>query len=794
MKYSYKWLKELSATQNDPIGLADSVMMHSFEVEEVLQPPEHLRKVVVGEILEVKAHPNADKLSLALVRVREGEGPLHIVCGAKNIAAGDKVPVALPGVTLPGGLTIRETSIRSELSQGMLCAADELGLGDDHGGIYQLPRDVSIGLSIAEAAGISDDSVLDITILSNRGRDALSHVGLAREIAAIEGRDFSYEYDRSVFERASKPLLEVSIEDPNLCKRYACAIMKNVSVGPSPQWMRARLEACGMRPINNVVDVTNYVMLEMGQPMHAFDADLIMSAQKDRLPISVRIAKDGETMTLLDGNPMNLGSENLVIANDRDVLAIAGVMGGLHSGITEKTATIMLESAWFDPVRVRRSRKALGIATESSYRFERDVDPDLAGVALARAIALLRSIAGAEVADAIDWYPKPEEPVSIVLDVEGTSRLLGRDIESEEVLAILNRIGCQTSQTGERIYDVRVPSWRKDLRYQADLIEEVGRISGYERIAAIPLPVPMIGTRPDPTLKCEDDIRTALISLGMDEVFTYSFYAKSNAELCSLDLSRHYSLQNPMNPSQELIRASLFPNVLRKASDNLRYFDEVSIFEVGKAYEYPGEGDPVEKRETVLLRILHREETEGATFFDLKGLVESSLERIAGTSPEFRPIGDSPEMFHPARCARIFLGKSECGVLGEVHPSVARKMGISRRIALCRLDIPMIVSSLCRVQQYSAIERFPVVERDISIAIQPKTYQRTVETAISASGGPNLRDVRLFDDFRKDGQRSLAYHLCFSSGERTLAGAEVDESMQAIFSALEEQGMHARTT
>lgn len=800
MKYSYQWLRDISQTTKSVDEVAYLLMAHSFEVENIERAPDYFWQVVVGEILEVKKHPDADKLSLCKVRVSQERDPLAIVCGAKNIAVGDKVPVALPGTTLPSGMMIAESVIRGERSQGMLCASDELGLGNDHSGIVQLPRKAVIGMPIADVLG-KNDSVLDIKILANRGHDALSHVGMAREICACERRNTPYEFlplPEILSQHGKDKNLRVSIEEATLCKRYVGVVLENITVGPSPEWMCRKLESCGMRSVNNVVDITNYVMLELGQPMHAFDFVRAAGSNDSQVNIHARHAREGETLRLLDGREIQLDERDVVIANQQSPMALAGIMGGEMSGIHEQTTSIVLEAASFHPSYIRASCQRHALATDSAYRFEREPSVELTVLAVARALELLQEITDARAVALVDTYPKLQTPKTIAFDVSSVEKLLGRLILPEDACKTLEYLGCKVSPSeSEKVqnhFDVVVPWWRLDLVTSQDIVEEIGRIVGYETIVPTPLHVTLSVASRNSLLKLEDAMRKELFSLGVDESLTYSFYARAQAHLFSLPEEEHFSLRMPMNSEQELVRASLVPNVMKKLKENLRRSETLALFEIGKTYRFLGNNESVrESRECVIAVAIEKDASDAKTFFSLKGLVESLIDRVVGQKISVQEKTQHDSYFHPTRSGTLFLMDREIGAIGEIHPLVCKKLNILKRVALCRLDMH-IIDTLVEARQFSYAHpsQYPAVRRDISVLVPHKTMMLKVRDSILISGGSLLVESELFDDFTKDGNRSLAFHLSFQSPDRTLSGAEVDEAMEKIFLALEKENMRAR--
>ena len=564
--------------------LADNLMLHSFEIEGI-EKLENLKDVVVGEIMEISKHPNADKLRIAKVNI--GKEVLQIVCGAPNIEVGQRVPVALVGAKLPAsplggskGFEIKEAEIRGVKSFGMLCAEDELGLGTDHSGIMILKKNAKLGQPIAKIFGLDDVSI-EIDVLANRGHDALSHVGMAREIAALEGKKVEYDYDGLGVAKKKTEALLIEVKDKNLCPRYVGAVMKGITVEDSPQWIQNRLKMSGIRPINNIVDATNYVMLELGQPMHAFDFDKISDGQKAN--IIVRKAAKGEKLKLLDESVKELGENDIVIANEKEPIALAGVMGGLGSGVSKNTKRIVIESANFNASSIRRTRMRLGIISDAALRYEKDIDSNIAEKAMARIIEILEHTAGAELEGVKDVYPKKVNPWKIKLRLDYANKLLGETVPAGTVKKILRSLDLKVAGSGKNI-SVGIPTFRLDLRTEEDLIEEIGRIYGYEKIKSR---APLVSLQP---AKINEKrifarlVKDVLVSQGFSEMYNYSFYSQRDANLAQLGSLKHLELENPANPDQALMRVSLVPNILKNTRENLKYFREFEIFEIGRVY------------------------------------------------------------------------------------------------------------------------------------------------------------------------------------------------------------------
>jgi phenylalanyl-tRNA synthetase beta chain len=794
MKYSYNWLKELSLTKLSPEKAAELLTMHSFEIEGLEKSNDSLNGVVVGEILEITKHPNADKLQIAIVETHCNASlqKLQIVCGAPNIAVGQKVPVATVGTILPGNFEIKEAEIRGVKSFGMLCAEDELGLGKDHAGILILDKKAKVGEPAQKYLGINNDSVLEIKVLPDRAHDILSHVGVARELAVLEKKKFSYAFDELILPAKKSQKLKVEIQDKDLCKRYIGAVMENVVIKESPQWLKDRLEICGLRPINNVVDATNYVMLELGQPLHAFDFDKLSELSSgapelssDRAQIVVRRAEKNEKMTLLDDSEIKLSENNLLITNGKTPLALAGIMGGKDSGINENTKTIVIEAASFDAVNIRRTRTALGLNTDSSYRFEKDLDPNLTEKAMVRIIDILEHIADGKVEGIADVYPKKISPWTVKLDLGYVNQLLGEKVPEKELLSILNLLGIKTKKA--KMLDCLIPTYRLDLRTQEDLIEEIGRVWGYEKIVPRPMIAEVLPAKLNEQVFFERKMQDVLAGLGFDEVYNYSFYGADDLKKTGLSENEHLQLANPMNPEQEFVRAYMVPNILKNVRENLKNFSEISIFEIGKCYLLKN-SEPIEARNLILAKVLDPVKSpagdNGAgTFYDLKGTMEDLFEAFNIKNVQFLEIEKSGTILNQGRTAKIVVGEKVVGFIGEVNRTICANYKISKRLAVAEINLEVLRGVAKNLTKYQPINKFPVVSRDISMVVPNAVKYAEIETLVKKTGGELVNNILLFDRF--EAKNSMAIRIEMSAKDRTLESAEIDAVMEKIVLILE---------
>lgn len=783
MKFSYNWLKELSGTEKSAHDIAKLLLTHAFEVEEIIDQAANLSHVVVGEVLTKEKHPDADRLNVTTVNV--GTEELQIVCGAPNVAAGQKVAVALVGAVLPGDFTIKKSTIRGVESNGMICAEDELGLGKDHEGIMVLPEDAPVGESFSSYIGL-DDVILEIDVLPNRAHDALSHEGMAREIAALEGRTVDYT-TQSV---DATPGIDVQI-DTAKCARYAGVTFSDVKVGPSPQWLSTRLRALGHQSINNVVDITNYVMLETGQPLHAFDRKVV-AGENETHSIVVRQAQTDEKIVLLDDTELTLCDADIAITNGKDILALAGVMGGKHSGISDTTTEIVLEVASFDASSIRKTKSRYKLDTDAAFRYERDLDPNLVTHALERATQLFRELAGARVDGRTDIYPTPVQPWDVTVSHTEIEQLLGVTISSDEIKSLLTPYGIAVKSDKEML-SCTIPTLRRDIHTSADLAEEIGRAYGYDKIA----PQALVENVQSPEINeqryFERRTKDLFTRQGYDEVRSYSFYSTDDALAIGLDPERHVSLLNPMSSEQALMRRAIAVGLLRASAKNTSYADETYLFELGRFYTPTDGGLPEEK--LMLGASVTSKATDGTQFYELKGAVSTYLDQLGLTDYYFDDVfsenANDALHFHPSRRAFIKAPDGTTfGVIGEMSKSAHKYFGIKKaRTTLCEVDLTILLGLVSSANDFQPLPKFPSVMRDVSLIVGEYERVADVERILFDAGGELLRDVDLFDLYinPETQERSMAFHFIFSDAERTLTSAEVDTVMKKIITAVEEE-------
>ena len=797
------------------------------------------RNVVVGELLSVEKHRNADRLSLTRVRIGDGE-PLDIVCGATNIAAGQRVPVALPGAVLPGDRRIERTEKMGVVSNGMLCSGDELHLTGDADGILILPPDAPIGMGLTELYG---DTVLDVDVKPNRG-DALSLVGLAREVAAITGAAIRWpttdpiEDDRDVTE-----LLQVAVDDPAWCPRFVGRWVDGVAVGPAPDRVQMRLRAAGQRPISNVVDVSNYVMLELGKPIHTYDADGIAEVG-GRRRIVVRRARSGERLETLDHVERDLDPDTLVIADDSGPVGIAGVMGGAASEVGDATTRVIVESAIFDPIAIRRTGQRYGLRSEASLRFEKGQEFRLARIGADRAARLVAEWAGGSVAHGrVDTAPAEPDRARVVFRPDRVNRLLGTRLPTADQRALLARVGVDTAEPdaaastdpiiavagpprplsvdaapGEETVVAVVPTWRRDIAIEADVSEEVARIAGYETIPPILPDTPMPAYRHSP-LALRDLVRSTLAGVGLTETVSHALVSPRLAETFRWSaevapvadsvpaIGRPIHVTNPLSADHSVLRPALVGSLVGIVSTNVRRGrEDVEIFEIGKGYGQDGEVTREWWRLGLAITGAWEEPSwnrprRPADLDDAKGVIELVCRRLGFTSPTYAPLHGEP-LLHPGRAARVAATKDGVtalsGVVGELHPTIADDVDVrGSRLVVAELDVRGLSGGYPADVHAEAPPRHPAAERDLAIVVREATAAASVEEAIRGAGGRELRAVALFDIYRGvplvGDEKSLAWRIRFQADDRTLTDAEIEAAVAAISAAVRAIGGRIRT-
>lgn len=794
MQISLNWLKEYVDIEVPVDELAHQLTMLGLEIEAISRPGEEIHDVYVGRVLAIEPHPDADKLVVCKTDTG-GDTPLQIVCGASNMQEGDMVPTAVVGATLPGGFKIGRRKMRGIESQGMMCSAKELGLGEDHSGLMILPQDLPLGEDVKPLLGL-DDVVFEIEVIPNRG-DWASMIGVARELAALYGKPLRIpEITLPEAGPAADALSSVTIEDPEKCPRYIGRVLRNVQAGPSPQWLATRLIAAGQRPINNIVDITNYVLLETGHPLHAFDYDKLHENR-----IVVRCAKPGETIRTLDEEQRTLAEDMLVIADAEAPQAVAGVMGGADSEVGEGTARIFLESAYFNPVSVRRTSRKLGLMTEASQHFQRGADPEMAVYAINRAAALMHELAGAEVAEGLlDEYPNPLEVREVRLRYTQTNRLLGADIAPEFQRDALEKLAFESiSQDGQGVA-VRVPTWRHDVTLEADLIEEIARLYGYNNI---PVTLPRV-RQSEMVFAPEENVlrrlRKYLVGLGLTELLSWTFSSPEAVREAGLDGAYldMVALDNPLSERQATMRSTLLPGLLATAAHNFnRGVFDISAFELGPAYHPAGAGEL--PTQTPCLGILLAGAPEPAhwsrgarqaDFYDLKGLAEAVFE-FFGVHEGVEWARSELALFQTAQAADIALGGTVIGHCGRVANAVRKVNDIEHPVYLAELKLEPLLARDYAIPQFEAVPPFPPSLRDMAVLVDQSVPAGALLHTAAKAGGNLLKTAEIFDIYTGEqvpaGKKSVALSLVFQSQERTLTDKDTQKSWNKILKQLEKQ-------
>lgn len=790
MKVPVSWLKEYVTFEASPAEIADRLTFSGIEVEGIRTVGGTFDGIVVAEVVQIAPHPKADRL--VLCDVADGREVLRVVCGARNFAVGDKVPLARVGARLPGGMEIKEAKLRGELSRGMLCAEDELGLSDDHSGLMLLPRHLAPGTPLAEVAG-PPETVLDLEITWNRP-DCLSIIGIAREIAALFGA--TLRLPEVGYPEAGQPVssrIRVFVDDPLGCPRYTARYAEGIRLGPSPAWMQKRLTLCGVRPISNIVDVTNYVMLETGQPLHAFDYRLLTDQT-----IRVRRAQPAETMATLDGVPRPLTPEMLLIADAVRPVAVAGVMGGAGSEIRDSTDTVLLESACFNQASIHATSQALDLATESSHRFERGVDVESVDWASRRAMRLmLETGGGAAACGVVDVYPgRPAQRQVRYRFARGRS-LLGVDIADDRAVQILSSLGLAVGSRSAEECLVQVPGFRPDIELEADLIEEVARIHGLDRVPAATPRAVIVPDANDRPARAAQAVRGALVGLGLSEILNYSFVSAGLLDRFDPgDAAGRIVLPNPVSADHGVLRNALLPQMVETLGRNLaRQNETAALFEMGRVY-LRGAGGELGERERLCIGLMGRAGRLGwdvrrpcepeEMFLWIKGLVVEFCQAQPVADLALRPIRHPA--FEDGWCLEAASAGERLGVLGLVRRALREEWRLSGPVGVAELELGDILRKPPAVPAVSPLPAYPSVARDLALVVGEDVKHEDVLRTVWAKAPKELIHVHLFDIFRSpalgEGKKSLAYEFVYRSMERTLTDEDVNQYNGNMIEAL----------
>ena len=801
MNLSRKWLNEFVEIDAGDRDFAEAMTLSGSKVELTHDMGGEIKNVVVGKVLSQVRHQNSDHMWVCQVDAGKGE-PLQIVTGAQNVKVGDLVPVALDGSLLPGGKEIKAGMLRGELSNGMLCSFQELGLDQRDfpsaypDGIWILSDDpeltgLTVGEDIRTAVGL-DDHVVEFEITPNRP-DCLSVIGLAREASA------TFDVPMTLHEPVVKgggegvlpELLDVETPDPELCPRYTARMVRNVKIGPSPKWMRERLRAMGVRPINNIVDITNYVMLEYGQPMHAFDYRYVNGGK-----IIVRRAAEGEKLTTLDGKEHTLTANHLVIADEGRAVGLAGIMGGLNSEIAEDTADVVFESACFDGTCIRKGALSLGMRTEASAKFEKGLDPMNTLPAVNRACELVELLGAGEVVDGvIDILNNVPQPRTVLMEPDRVNDLLGTELDPVYMYQLLERVEIHTEKRNfpNGPAPVVIPSWRGDVKEMADLAEEVARFYGYNNIPTTLMRGQTTLGGYSPEQRLEQKLGAVCRSCGYDEIITYSFISPTWYDKIGWPADdfhrKSFKILNPLGEDTSIMRTTALPSMLDILARNYNYRNkDVRLYELGRIY-LPGHEDGLANEAKVLTLGAYG---EGFDFYDLKGVVEAILKDIRAEEVHFETPDELPGAvsYHPGRCAAVWAGSDCLGILGQVHPNVSKAFGVDGELYCAELSFDELMNAQGAGAEYVPLPKFPSVTRDIAVVCDEAVTVGKLENAIRRGAKGLLKEAALFDIYRgkgvTEGKKSVAFNLVLRADDRSLTAQEADEDVRSILAALEQ--------
>ncbi|MSV25670.1 phenylalanine--tRNA ligase subunit beta [Selenomonas sp. WCA-380-WT-3B 3/] len=804
MQVSIKWLNDYINFNETAEELADKYTMAGVSVENVIRADAGLDKVVTGKIEQIEPHPDSDHLQICQMNVGAGEC-IQIITGAQNVREGQIVPVAMIGAHLPNGLHIKKGKLRGLPSNGMLCSAEELHMDltkltdEQKNGIYILPPDTPVGVPAKDVLGL-DDVVLEFELTANRG-DCFSVLGLVREAAVLTGNVPHYPdiQVREDDEAAAADLIKVDIEATELCNRFSARVIRNVKIGPSPEWMQQRLEGAGIRSINNVVDVTNFVMIELGQPMHAYDYDEIKGHH-----LTARVAEAGENLHTLDDSSRVAKGTELVIADEEKPAGLAGIMGGLETEVTEKTTTVVLEAASFNGPNIRRTSRACGLHSEASGRFERGVDVSNTPRALDRACQLLQDMGACTVTKGVvDVYPAPKPQVRIDFTVDEINRRLGTQLPGSKMIDILERLGFGVRETASGAYQAVVPSWRNDCTYMEDLSEEISRIYGFDNIPSTTPFGRMMQGRQSLRRNFIDRIKHVLAGLGMTEELSFSFTNTDMLDkMCvpsDSKLRRAIPIMNPLTDEYPLVRTSLLTSIMENAVRNFsRKNTDIRIFDVAPVF-YP-KALPVTEQPDEVIRLAGlitgrrhpvgwNQSNEMVDFYDMKGIVEELFRAlsISGCTVE---AGEHFAM-HPGKTALFKKGREVIATVGELHPAVAANFGIKQKVYLFEMDVETLMKYTAKNFHYKSLPKYPAIARDLAIVVDEDAAASDIEAVIARNGGAYFKGVTLFDVYTGEhvaaGKKSLAFNLQFQSSDKTLTDEEADAGFQSILEAVKTQ-------
>lgn len=802
MQVSIKWLKDYIDFTETPEQLADKLTMAGIPVENVVDPGEGLEKVVTGRIEKLEPHQNSDHLQICTMNVGLAEN-IIIVTGAQNVAEGQVVPVAMVGAHLPNGMKISKGKLRGVASNGMLCSAQELKLDleklpeEQKTGIFILPSDTPVGIPTKDVLGLND-VVLEFELTANRA-DCFSVFGLVREIAAITGNKPHFPEIKVNEDDNTKlnDIFSVEIADPDLCSRFSTRMLKNVKIGPSPEWMQQRLEGAGIRSINNVVDVTNFVMIELGHPMHAYDYDKITGKK-----LIARRAIEGEELHTLDDTSRKAKGEMLVIADSEKAAGLAGIMGGFETEITDTTTTVVLESADFYGPCIRRTARACGLSSEASGRFERGVDSETTIKALDRAAQLLQEMGACTVCEGIvDVYPNPKQANYVTFTPEQINNHLGTNIAKDVMLNIITSVGFDVTKDENDEITVKVPSWRNDVTCMADISEEIARLHGFDKIkSTLPNGVSMQGTQ-SAKQTFIDKVKASLSSQGLYETISFALTNEETFNKLNIPqdspLRKAVPIMNPLSDEYPLVRTTLLSSIFDNLARNLaRKNDDVALFEVGSVF-FPKALPVTELPDEVVKiagAITGRRNAQGwnqtndmVDFYDAKGIIEELLANLRVT--RYTVETGTHYAMHPGKTALFKKGRDVIATVGEVHPAVLSAYGITKPVYIFELDATIVMKYMAKDLKYKALPKYPATSRDLAMLVDVDVNAADIEKAMTKAAGQNLTQITLFDVYTgkqvEEGKKSLAFSLTFQSNDKTLTDAEIDPAIEKIVTKLQ---------
>lgn len=802
MQVSIKWLKDYIDFTETPEQLADKLTMAGIPVENVVDPGEGLEKVVTGRIEKLEPHQNSDHLQICTMNVGLAEN-IIIVTGAQNVAEGQVVPVAMVGAHLPNGMKISKGKLRGVASNGMLCSAQELKLDleklpeEQKTGIFILPSDTPVGIPAKDVLGLND-VVLEFELTANRA-DCFSVFGLVREIAAITGNKPHFPEIKVNEDDNTKlnDIFSVEIADPDLCSRFSTRMLKNVKIGPSPEWMQQRLEGAGIRSINNVVDVTNFVMIELGHPMHAYDYDKITGKK-----LIARRAIEGEELHTLDDTSRKAKGEMLVIADSEKAAGLAGIMGGFETEITDTTTTVVLESADFYGPCIRRTARACGLSSEASGRFERGVDSETTIKALDRTAQLLQEMGACTVCEGIvDVYPNPKQANYVTFTPEQINNHLGTNIAKDVMLNIITSVGFDVTKDENDEITVKVPSWRNDVTCMADISEEIARLHGFDKIkSTLPNGVSMQGTQ-SAKQTFIDKVKASLSSQGLYETISFALTNEETFNKLNIPqdspLRKAVPIMNPLSDEYPLVRTTLLSSIFDNLARNLaRKNDDVALFEVGSVF-FPKALPVTELPDEVVKiagAITGRRNAQGwnqtndmVDFYDAKGIIEELLANLRVT--RYTVETGTHYAMHPGKTALFKKGRDVIATVGEVHPAVLSAYGITKPVYIFELDATIVMKYMAKDLKYKALPKYPATSRDLAMLVDVDVNAADIEKAMTKAAGQNLTQITLFDVYTgkqvEEGKKSLAFSLTFQSNDKTLTDAEIDPAIEKIVAKLQ---------